>query len=117
MTDITEKVMLEARCDEIQRQRNLWEEDARQYCINADYYRSIVVAIGEMLGQEAKLRDDGSTALDVLCAKVPELVRNYIKNAESTAEKLRLQIYDLELDVRNLEKDLKVIKRTNNEFP
>lgn len=51
-----------------------WKYSAEQFSRNEDYYRGLVVAIGEMFGIEAKTSDDGSVQEDVLCAKVPELV-------------------------------------------
>lgn len=52
-----------------------WMEDAARYARNADFYRSIVVEIGEMFGDAAKTSDDGSLQDDVLALKVPGLVR------------------------------------------
>lgn len=48
-----------------------WKQIAEQNQRNADYYKSIVVEIGEMFGLEAKTSKTG----DVLCAKVSDLVR------------------------------------------
>jgi hypothetical protein len=56
------------------RERNNWCETAQQHCRNEDYYRNLVIKIGETLGPEAYVSDDGSVQQDVLCAKVPELV-------------------------------------------
>lgn len=55
-------------------ERNNWVESAMMFSRNEDYYRGLVVKIGEMLGPEAYVSDDGSVQQDVLCAKVPELV-------------------------------------------
>jgi len=52
-----------------------WVEAARQYARNAEYYRGLVIEVGEMFGPAAYVSDDGSVQQDVLCAKVPELVR------------------------------------------
>lgn len=52
-----------------------WEESARQFARDADYYRGLVVEIGKALGEAAYIADDGTRSEDVLCAKVPELVR------------------------------------------
>ena len=51
-----------------------WRESAAQMSRNAEYYRGLVVKIGEMFGEAAYISDDGSKQQDVLCAKVPELV-------------------------------------------
>ncbi len=55
-------------------ERDAWEETAKQAQTNCDYYKSLVVKIGEMLGREAYVADDGTKQTDVLCAKVPQLV-------------------------------------------
>lgn len=73
--------LCESIADELIRAGN-WVESARQFARNADYYRSLVVQIGELFGEEAKTSDDGSVQHDVLCAKVPELVRTLKKQFE-----------------------------------
>lgn len=60
--------------DRLKRERNFWEETAAQHCRNEEYYRGLVQKIGETIGEEAYIADDGGKHLDVLCAKVPELV-------------------------------------------
>lgn len=52
-----------------------WYDTAAQHCRNEDYYRGLVQEIGAMLGDEAYISDDGSVQEDILCAKVPELIR------------------------------------------
>lgn len=52
-----------------------WMENAAQFARNADYYRGLVEQCGEALGHDAYVQDDGGISEDVLCAKVPELVR------------------------------------------
>lgn len=56
-------------------ERDGWEKSAAHFAEGSDYYRGIVVQIGEMLGHEAKTADDGVTGPDVLCAKVAEIVK------------------------------------------
>jgi hypothetical protein len=56
-------------------ERNAWVESAAMFSRNEEYYRGLVVQIGEMFGEAAYIADDGSRSQDVLCAKVPELVR------------------------------------------
>jgi hypothetical protein len=55
-------------------ERNAWCDTAAQHCRNEDYYRSLLVQIGALLGPVAYTSNDGSMQQDVLCAKVPELV-------------------------------------------
>lgn len=56
------------------REIEAWKETALLHHRNEQYYRGLVVKIGEMLGEAAYIADDGGRAEDVLCAKVPELV-------------------------------------------
>jgi hypothetical protein len=56
-------------------QRDGWMETARQHCRNEEYYRGLLDEIGEILGPEAFISDDGSIQQDVVRAKLPELVR------------------------------------------
>jgi hypothetical protein len=65
-----------AQAERHQRESDLWQEIAAQHNRNEEYYRGLVVQIGEMLGPDAYISDDGSIQQDVLCAKVPELVRS-----------------------------------------
>ena len=66
--------------EEITLHTDNWEETARQNQLNTDYYHSLVEEIGKELGQEAYISDDGSIQQDVICAKVPELVRVHLSN-------------------------------------
>jgi hypothetical protein len=52
-----------------------WYETAAQHARNEEYYRGLVQEIGAMLGVDAFISDDGSVQEDVLCAKIPELIR------------------------------------------
>jgi len=56
-----------------------WKETAAQHLRNEEYYRGLLIQIGEMLGEEAYIADDGSKQQDVLCAKIPELVAKRLK--------------------------------------
>lgn len=56
-----------------------WMDTSAQAYRDADFYRNIIYQIGDILGIEAKTSDDGSVQQDVLCLKVPELVRR-LKN-------------------------------------
>lgn len=52
-----------------------WRDTAKYHLRNEEYYRGLVARVGEMLGEEAYVSDDGSRQQEVLCAKVPELVQ------------------------------------------
>lgn len=56
-----------------------WRVCAARHCRNEDYYRGLVVQIGEHLGDESYIADDGTRSEEVLCAKVPELVAARLK--------------------------------------
>lgn len=56
-----------------------WEESAKQFSRDVDFYRSIVTRIGELYGDAAKRRDDGTMSQDVLALAVPELVETSVK--------------------------------------
>ena len=55
-----------------------WEQCARQYALNTEYHRALLVQVGNLFGAKARTADDGSDAGDVLVSKVPDLVAEYI---------------------------------------
>ena len=61
-------------CERAIMERNAWENSAARAYRDVDFYRGIVIQIGELFGVEAKTSDDGSIQEDVLALKVPELV-------------------------------------------
>jgi hypothetical protein len=71
---LTGILLMAGKYDSLRHKAMAWEETANQNQRNTDYYRGLVVQIGEMFGVAAKTQDDGGLAEDVLCAKVPELV-------------------------------------------
>ena len=77
-TEVTNKdsaiFILRGEAIEYKRQATNWEESARQYHRNTQYYRNLLVKIGETIGSESYVADDGSISEDILCAKLPELV-------------------------------------------
>lgn len=56
-----------------------WMEVAAQYSRNQEYYRNLVIQCGEYIGHESYVQDDGGICEDVLCAKVPELVKKLVE--------------------------------------
>lgn len=52
-----------------------WLLDLAREHRNCEFYRGLVVMVGEMFGAEAKTSDDGSLQDSVLALKVPELVQ------------------------------------------
>lgn len=73
-------------------ERNAWVESAAQFSRNEDYYRGLVERIGQAIGTQAHIADDGSRSQDVLCAKVPELVAALISGLREA--KLQLEYLD-----------------------
>lgn len=68
---VVEPVLVEAVAKRIA----MWMESAAQFSDGSTYYRGLLVKCGEALGEAAYTCDDGTKSLDVLVAKVPELVR------------------------------------------
>lgn len=60
-----------------------WMDDAARHCRNECYYRDLLVQCGKAIGKPAFTCDDGSKSEDVLCAKIPELVENLVKQNNS----------------------------------
>ena len=52
-----------------------WEEEARRFARDSDYYRGLLEQIGKMLGEEAFICDSGDISEDVLIAKIPEIIK------------------------------------------
>jgi hypothetical protein len=67
-------------------ERNNWIETAQQHLRNEQYYRGLVDQCGKAIGKDAYTCDDGTTQQDVLCAKVPDLVRKLSEKREETAD-------------------------------
>ena len=59
-----------------------WKRTAEHAQRSADYYRELIVRIGEMFGREALTADDGTVGDSVLCAKVPGLVLKRLQAGE-----------------------------------
>ena len=73
-----------------------WEESARLYAGNAEFYRGLVREIGAMFGPVAYTSDDGSVQDEVLALKVPELVAAALAERAKLREALRPTVeYDV----------------------
>lgn len=79
-----ERAKWEVREKESEAAAEAWKETAAMYGRNADYYRGLLVQIGEGFGVAARTSDDGSVQADVLVAKVPELVADLRRGCENT---------------------------------
>lgn len=53
----------------LQRETAAWHKTALQHHKNEEFYRGLLVQIGEIIGHEAYVSDDA------LCLKLPDLVR------------------------------------------
>jgi hypothetical protein len=73
-----ENLPLPTTLEEAIRQRDAWVASAMQFHKNETYYRGLVVSIGEKLGPDAYVSDDGSVQQDILCAKIPEMIERLI---------------------------------------
>jgi hypothetical protein len=52
-----------------------WAEAAGTLSRSSDYYRNICIEIGELLGEEVYICDDGTKSEDVLVAKLVEVLK------------------------------------------
>lgn len=78
LEDVKDNQDAEAFNDFLQRVETLVAYWITTYAIEArdtEYYRSLVVAIGKQVGVDAYTQDDGKLSTDVLCTKVPDIIR------------------------------------------
>lgn len=59
----------------------VWMDTAAHAYRDVAYYRDLLVKCGEAIGDKSYISDDGSIQQDVLCAKIPELVRELLGQA------------------------------------
>jgi hypothetical protein len=72
----TEKIEMDPiLCEAVAHRIAVWMDTAAQNQRNTDYYRELLVKCGEATGRQAYIADDGGISEDVLCAKIPKLVR------------------------------------------
>lgn len=57
-----------------------WIDTAGNYSRNADFYRDLLIEIGTLFGREARIADDGTESDDVLCLKLPGLVKSALRD-------------------------------------
>ena len=94
-------VKLTVKVAELERVNKVIEEMARTYAETAEYYRGICQQIGQTIGEDAYVADDGSKMDDVLVAKLPELVRDL----KGTLEFERKGIARLQAELKQARKD------------
>ena len=58
--------------------RDFWKGVAAQHLKNEEYYRGLLDQIGEAIGDDALIADDGSRPGGVIRAKLPDLVRKIV---------------------------------------
>lgn len=66
----------------IAKQVTNWMDMAIMNQRNADYYKGLVEKIGETIGIESYIQDDGNLSNEVLCDKVPEIVEKIIDDLD-----------------------------------
>jgi hypothetical protein len=70
----SDRVMDPALAEAVAKRIAAWMNTAAEQCRGLEFYRGIIVKVGEPFGDAAKTSDDGSIQADVLALKVPELV-------------------------------------------
>ena len=78
--------------DEAQRSAKAWEDTAKQFALNHDFYRDLVQETGRILGGRVYIQDDGGTVPDPLALRVPEVAREIV--AELADLKQRQPVVD-----------------------
>lgn len=71
-------------------ERDNWMETAAQNQRNTDFYRDLIIKIGEPFGVAAKTSDDGSVQDEVLALKVPDLVESLRAENSGKYEALKI---------------------------
>ena len=74
--------------EQLTRERDNWVETARLHCKNEVYYRSLCEEIGKLFGWDACRSDDGSLQQDIICLKVPEMVRKLFQAHDAAEARL-----------------------------
>ena len=77
-----------ARIATLERQRDAWQETAKQHCRNEQFYHELLDDIGKLFGDAAKRQDDGGLCEDVLVLRVHECV--YTALAELAAAQAKI---------------------------
>jgi len=72
----------------LQRERDNWESTAYQEMANTQFYRGLLVEIGQMLGPEVRTCDDGTVTPDVLILQVPVVVARRLGKPEMQNSRL-----------------------------
>jgi hypothetical protein len=91
--------------------RKGWIEAAAMHHRNEQYYRGLVIQIGQMFGREAQIADDGTDMQEVLCAKVPELVEAALRSVRAAQNELGVPGPDYPAPVANAVEHLRSIPR------
>jgi hypothetical protein len=89
-----------ARAEMAEREVLAWTESARWYSNDSDYYRGIVDKIGELLGIEARTQDDGNVVDGILRAKVYELVKIRLTEAETRISEAKSRLAERDASAR-----------------
>lgn len=59
MTEMADEILtLRTRLAEVEAERDMWQEDARWFCRNADYWKARAVALARLAEVEAELTEE-----------------------------------------------------------
>lgn len=84
--DICEVIDAMIASENMNEHRCGWYDTAAEMSRNAEFYRGIVIQIGEMFGPAARTADDGTVTEDVLALKVSELVASLLAPTATKGE-------------------------------
>lgn len=76
-----------------------WMETAAIYSRNVEYYRGLLIKCGEIIGDSAYICDDGSKSEDVLCAKIPELVKDLVEKSKTPEYEVLMSYREVGADI------------------
>lgn len=79
-TDETSDIVMDTRLAEaVAHVIAKWMDTAAQFSRNEEYYRDLLQKCGELIGPEAYTANDGTVYDNVLCIKIPELVKTLLQ--------------------------------------
>lgn len=94
-------VMDPALCEVVARAIAGWMDAAAQHCRNESYYRGLLEECGAAIGAPAFVCDSGDISQDVLCAKIPELVKQLVPKKSTMRGDQAIILYSVIEALRN----------------
>lgn len=77
------------RIRELERQRDAWEETAKQHLRNEEFWRSLVHKTGTILGGRVYVQDDGGVVDEPLGLRVPEVAAEMVNQRDALRAALK----------------------------